>query len=442
MASPGVDVAERILAGALEHAEEAEVFHVASSSTPVRFEANRLKAVDSNQSAVVALRVIKDGRVGFATSSGLGNPGAIIGAALETAPYGARARFGFPGPLAYPGVLVADPAVERVSLETMAELGDRIVREVRARAADVNVEGAVSRSLSAVALVNSKGGRYRYEKTTFGVGFEGTVIRGDDMLFVHEGQSACSPITDVSETVASIIRQLEWARAIAPIESGTMPVIFMPSAVASILLFPLLAGLSGKAVLQGTSPLVGRLGERIADARFTLADDPTMAMVPGSRPADDEGVPSRPLALVQGGTAASFYYDLQTAGQAGTQSTGSGERAGGLLPSPGTGVLLVSPGDVSLEDMVRDVRDGLVVERLLGAGQSNILGGDFNANVLLGYRVKDGRVVGRVKNAMVSGNAYQALSNLIGIGSEARWLGGSLRTPAIACAGVSVAAKG
>ena len=60
--------------------------------------------------------------------------------------------------------------------------------------------------------------------------------------------------------------------------------------------------------------------------------------------------------------------------------------------------------------------EGLVVERLLGAGQSNILGGDFNANVLLGYKVEGGQIRGRVKDCMVSGNVYQALNRLVGIG--------------------------
>ena len=92
--------------------------------------------------------------------------------------------------------------------------------------------------------------------------------------------------------------------------------------------------------------------------------------------------------------------------------------------------------------MVADIDEGLVVERLLGAGQTNLLGGDFNANVLLGYKVEHGKIAGRVKNSMITGNVYQVLSNLAAIGSEARWRGGSLRTPALYCKEVSVARSG
>lgn len=104
-------------------------------------------------------------------------------------------------------------------------------------------------------------------------------------------------------------------------------------------------------------------------------------------------------------------------------------------------MLLIDEGDISFEDMIKDVKEGIIVERLLGAGQGNVLAGDFNANVLLGYRVTDGKIAGRAKDTMVSGNVYQVLNNLVAIGNKARWLGGGFRTPAIYCAGVSVSAK-
>ena len=141
------------------------------------------------------------------------------------------------------------------------------------------------------------------------------------------------------------------------------------------------------------------------------------------------------------GAAANFIYDLQTAGKAGAQSTGSGERSLSSPPSPSAGVLLVGEGDASLEEMIAGMDEGLIVERLLGAGQSNILGGDFNANVLLGFKVEKGKVKGRVKDTMVAGNVYKALNDVIAVGSEGRWLGGSLYAPPIACANIAVAAQ-
>ncbi|TMB66439.1 MAG: TldD/PmbA family protein, partial [Chloroflexi bacterium] len=50
-------------------AQQAEVFAVESEETPVRFEANRLKEINARQTSGVALRVIVDGRIGFASST-------------------------------------------------------------------------------------------------------------------------------------------------------------------------------------------------------------------------------------------------------------------------------------------------------------------------------------------------------------------------------------
>ena len=77
----------------------------------------------------------------------------------------------------------------------------------------------------------------------------------------------------------------------------------------------------------------------------------------------------------------------------------------------------------------------------MGAGQSNILGGDFNANVLLGYRIKGGCVIGRVKNTVISGNVYTSLKNIQAVERDSHWVGGFLKTPAITLGLVSVAAK-
>jgi PmbA protein len=115
---------------------------------------------------------------------------------------------------------------------------------------------------------------------------------------------------------------------------------------------------------------------------------------------------------------------------------------GGGQIRPAISSFIISEGDVSFEDMVKDIKEGLVVEHLIGAEQGNLLGGDFGGNVLLGYKVENGEIVGRVKDTMISGNVYQVLEGLLGIGREARWVDGILRTPPLYCPCISVATKG
>ena len=423
-------------------ADQAEVFAVSAESSSVHFEANRVKSVESRESAGAAVRIIKDGRVSLSSTSNvrdLQEPGPLLHSALETAPFSAVAHFDLPGPGDYPQVPSYDPGVESLGPEQLVQLGQQVVDAVRSGREAVQMEGRVSTGVSIVTLANSAGVQLEYRKSFCSLGFQGTVVRGEDMLFVSESLSSTGPIPNPTPVVDGLVRKLEWARETAQAKTRTMPVVFTPTAVAGLLIAPLAGGLSGRSVLLGTSPLGDKLGKQVVDPRFSLLDDPTIPYVGGSRVSDDEGVPSQRLSLIEDGQVAHFYYDLQTAGQAGVRSTGSGERGLSSLPSPGTSVLVVGCGDASWDALVEEVGDGLVVDQLLGAGQGNTLAGDFSANVLLGYRVEAGRIVGRVKDTMVTGNVYRILNQLVGIGSEGRWLGGGLYTPAIACAGVGVA---
>ena len=440
--SPAIDpFLEALLERAGRVSQAAEVFHVSRRDEPVMFEANRLKLVESRESSGVALRLVKDGRIGFSSTSDFRDPGKLVDKALEMGPYGPEARLEFPGPHDFSPVEVYDEETPSVEVEDMAEMGQAAVDRLARHTPDLTCDGVVAKGVTTVTVLNSSGGAASYTKSVFSVFFHGTVVKGEDMLLVSDGRSWCSPIRDTTEIVESIETQLDLSRTVVEAPVGAVPVVFTPRGFAGALLSPLMAGFSGKAVLQGVSPLVGKQGQRLMDERFSLWDDPQTAYSPGSRMCDDEGMPTRKLSLVDRGTVGSFLYDLQSAAQAGVESTASAHRGVSSLPSPGSSVIVVDGGDISYEEMLRDMGTGLVVERLLGAGQSNILGGDFNANVLLGYRVEGGRVTGRVKNTVISGNVYRVLENIRGIESEARWVGGSVRVPSLYADSVSVSSK-
>jgi PmbA protein len=134
-------------------------------------------------------------------------------------------------------------------------------------------------------------------------------------------------------------------------------------------------------------------------------------------------------------------YDLQSAGLAKAASTGSAGRSLTSQPSISTTSLIIDPGETTFEEMVAGVKEGLIVEDLMGAGQGNVMGGDFSGNVLLGYKIEDGKIVGRVKDTMVAGNVHEALASVAAIGAEARWINGTIHTPPLLFDRLAVSAK-
>lgn len=430
-----------VLEQALKVTKDVEVFHVQSHDTPAIFEANRLKLLKTRETTGIALRIIKNGKIGFAATTNMNNIEGLINAATEVIPFGAKAHLEFPPNHRYPSVDSHDPEVDRISSDEMIHMGQMLIDTIRRANPKVQCDGRITKGMSTITILNSNGAHMSYTKSVFGVSIEGTLVRGSDMLFVGDSQSSCRPIRDTSSVRKSVEYQIDCASSIAPALTGSLPVIFTPQGVAETILGPLLAGFNGRTILQGASPLVSQFGKQIVDERFSMWDDPTIPYRPGSAIADDEGVPSQRKALIDRGFVSSFLYDLQTAGQAGTTTTGNASRSLVSPPSPAPTVLLIDEGNISYYDMVKDIEDGIIVERLLGSGQGNVLSGDFNANVLLGYRIKHGDIIGRIKDTVISGNSYDVLNNISGIGNDARWLGGNVKTPSIMCSNVSVSAK-
>src|SRR5438132_1645904 len=108
-------------------AQQAEVFAVESEETPVRFEANRLKEINARQTSGVALRVIVDGRIGFASSTKPGDVSELVAAAMETAPFGPEAHLEFPRDGEAPTVDVLDAAVESLPVDDMIQAGQSLI---------------------------------------------------------------------------------------------------------------------------------------------------------------------------------------------------------------------------------------------------------------------------------------------------------------------------
>ncbi len=432
---------EDILSRAKKSSEQAEVFFCFMDDTPVIFEANRLKQLQTNKSMMVAIRLVRNGRIGFSTATNLDDVGSLVSRAVEVAQFGAVARFELPDRCSYPPVAMHDPAVESFEIERMADLGRSLIARVREHTPDLLCDASVGKGSGTLLLMNSRGGQAEFKKTFFVLGLEGNLIKDTDMLFVGDGESSCQAITDINTVANSVVRQLELARRQASVPSGRLPVIFTAHGVVSALIAPLAVAFNGRMVLQKVSPLVGKIGQKVFGDAFSLRDDAIADYRPRSRLCDDEGVPSRNMSLIDHGVVGGFLYDLQTAGMSGVQSTGSGDRAGASLPAPSTSNLVVEAGKVSLVDMVRDIKEGLVVEQLMGASQTNVLGGDFSGNVLLGYKIENGEIVGRVKDTVVSGNVYEVLNRIVVVGSESRWVG-SISTPPILCADLAVGSKG
>ena len=434
---------EKLLDLALRESQQAEVFEVRSESRLVHFEANRLKQVETRQSSSVALRLVRGGRIGFSSVSGAFSPEKLVAMAVETSSFGAPARLTFPGARELPAVRIFDERVAALEAGPMIEMGAGVIERVLGRYGDIQCEGLVSRHVGSVRIINSSGLDSSFRQTGLGLSMEGIRVKDTDMLFVGDSVSSSDLFLGADVVAETMLRQLELASRPASIGSGSYPVLFTPLGVGAALLGPLAVAFNGKNVVEKASRLANRQGEQVFDAGLSVWDDATLDGRPSSAPFDDEGTPHRRTRLIENGVVEEFLYDLQTAAEAGAESTGSGQRANARSQvRPGMSAFVLDEGQVTFEEMLAGMDEGLVVEELIGANQGNLLAGDFGGNVLLGFKVEKGKIVGRVKDTMVAGNIMDVLCHVAAVGSDQRWVGGSLRTPSLLCDDVSVSARG
>lgn len=435
---------EKLLQQTCKKVDSAELFKVKSKTVPVNFEVNRLKSIDISESEGKALRVINKGRIGFSSFAGSEGFDLMVEKAAATSEFGSAASFDFPEETKRSKkkkINIHDRKIEDKSIEEMIKIGEDILGRVRDFDRKLRCDVTIVKDCNEIEYFNSRGGNFSYSKTAVAYSMMVQQIENQDMLMVYSSIESGKDNLEVEELTSEVIENLEWGEKIVPVESGKMPVIFTPKA-ALVLILPIISGLNGKMVLKKISPLTSHKNKKLWSDLLTLYSDGTIDFASGSAPFDDEGIEMKRVSLVEKGEIKNFYYDLQTAGIAGVESTGNGLRAGSQSePVPGISNLVMEEGKVSFSEMIKDTKEGIIIDQVLGLGQGNIISGAFSNNVQLGYKIEKGKIVGRVKDVMIAGNAIEELKNIAALGDKAKWVSGKYKLPHIYLKSLSVSTK-
>lgn len=447
MATPATDLLERLRG----RVDQAEVFSAGSDGLEVRFTAGRVKTAAARESSGLAVRAIKDGKLGFAGSRDTSVEGVdrLVMFAEHSLDVGDTTPVRFPAqapaPVDAASLESFDEGTAKLGVAELVAFGQEVMTPLRERFPEVVFDVVVRRAIGHTELVNSVGAEVAHRRTVFSVGVEANRTQDADVLMDYT--SVASPArrdVDPKAVIAPLVQRLAWAERTVELKPGRMPVLFTPPG-SLVLWGPLLEGLSGKTVMMGTSPLRDKLGQRILDPRVFVTDDGLLVRGLGSSPFDDEGVPRRRTPLVDAGALRSFVHDLETAVATGQEPTGNGERGGVTgKPSPGFSSILVQGGEKTWEELLRGIDRGLLVHSVVGMGQGNTLPGTFSNPIDVAYAIEGGKVTGRVKDVSIAGNVYDLLgpAHLGALSVEVETVYGSYRLPWLQVNDVNVVGKG
>jgi PmbA protein len=427
------------------HVDGVETFAVTAESVNVSYRAGKLRSSEVQETSGISIRAIKDGKLGFYSTTDLTEKEKLLEATLTSARFGGEATFEFAKPAQGEPFDGYDKETARLDIQELSEFSRELAAKIESVTSrdEVMVEVDFSRTSYDQHLANSNGVSQKDRRTALSGSVSIQQVRGDDVFMTYDAHSAVSREAAFDELTDKVMEQLNLAQKIVKlsVSDGELPVVLTPAG-SFLLFYPFLMGLSGKNAHLGISPLSNKLGEIIVDPRLTLLDQPIVANRPGSAGVDDEGVPTKPITFIDKGVVTGFFHNLKTAGEAKTESTGHGKR--GLLGQPGASFHnpMIQGGDVPFKEMIKDIKEGLLIDSLLGLGQTNLLAGAFSNPVNVAFKIENGEVVGRVKDVSIAGNTYELLKDRLGdISKEVEWVYGSLRLPYIRLEGVSTVAN-
>lgn len=233
------------------------------------------------------------------------------------------------------------------------------------------------------------------------------------------------------------------------VEPGRYAVIFEPYSVGELLSFVVAPNFNLKTYAEGRSCFSGSMGRRVASGVLDMADDPRVPGGIGTRPVDDEGVRTQRRLLVEGGVMKGVFSNVFDACREGTESSGNATRQGEPMgrssdpvPESAPHNLTIEPGSMSPEEMVKDVRLGLLVGRLWYTYPVNPIRGDFSCTARSGIRIIRNGTVMPAKPVRIIHNLHALLGSISGVGNDQRgvlqWASRPATAPSVMADGVPV----
>jgi TldD protein len=132
---------------------------------------------------------------------------------------------------------------------------------------------------------------------------------------------------------------------------------------------------------------------------------------------DDAGVRTRKTTIIENGVMKSFLHSRSSAHDFECEPTGN-ERAFEYDNEPLIRMrnTYLSPGDFSREELMEDIKFGYLLA-FPGGGQADSTA-EFMFSVPEAYEIVNGSVTKLVKNVTITGNAYEVLSSVDGVGKD------------------------
>jgi PmbA protein len=409
------------------HHYEIYLSHVDSTSIEVKDQ--QIECFTTAQSNGLALRILKDNRMGFSYTTQFTKDSfeQVIARALTSARYASPEECNdFPsqtGPL--PDLNLFDDDGYALPKEAKIEKLKMIEREALSYDKRITKirKASYYEQMVKKHLINSYGLNLTHQDTLFSASIVVVAEEkedsqtGWDFAFSRHYQHL---ETDSIGRAAS----LEALGLLGAQSSSSLrgPVVLHRS-VSYQFLALLAQSFLAESVHKKKSLLRGQLHQKIFSDIITIIDDGLYPLGMATAPFDGEGVVRQCTPLVEQGVLIQFLYDTYCAKKDSTHSTGNASRGSTMgTPTVGYSNLFIQKGNVNPADMIASVEKGFLVNEVMGMHTANPITGDFSLGVT-GFLIKNGKKTTPVKGLALAGNIITLFKNVLQVGNDLRFYG-------------------
>jgi len=404
--------------GARAHGvSDVEVILAGEDHALTRFANNAIHQNVAERNVYLSVRPVIDGRTARASTNRLDHQGIreVVDASI------AITRLTEPDPELLPLAAVGEAGpVRRFYQVTANATPQERARAVAEAIAAVEEKGQTAAGIystggSMFSLMNTAGVSAWHHETM--ARFSITAMAADSSGWAKA--SACHHAElDSLQLARSAAEKAERSRVPQVAPPGRYTVVLEPAAVLD-LVGQMFGDFSATAVRDGRSFLNDRIGRKIFGENITIHDDVCDPLQSGA-PFDGEGVPRRPLTLVDQGVVREIAYSRQAAAHTGVPPTGHG------FPLPNEigeapANIVIAGGDSSVEEMVRSTERGILVTRFWYIREVDPYQKIFTGMTRDGtFLIEGGEVTSGVRNFRFNQSLIELLSNVEALSAPVR----------------------
>jgi len=426
--------------------EQWEIIAMQSYGHQLDIEAGKISLAAGGGEGGYGIRVIEDGKFGYAHLVDLKSADNAIKQALSIARISPSIK-GFSLPSSQETEEVKglfDKRILSVGPEELLQQADSILSEVSSldkRA--VVTGGGLGVSATAGVLTSSEGIDHHGITTSHGLGVQVSIEENDQLTSSWQGESSKKLIDKVPNCIASSVDWAQKTRDPIKVDSGAedLPVLMTSEGLGSLFSIVVSSAIRGERLTRMESFWSGKQGEQVLASDLTLIDNARMEGGSSSSSRDGEGVPTQRQVIVDSGKLVGSLWSTRDSAKLVAEgkideasTTGSASRGGHQSPPVTTCSnleLISSSKSSSIDELLERMDSGYIVNSVMGAHTANPTSGDFSVTTSSILRVEEGEVIGAIKQAGLSGNMAKALTKDVFLGDDVRVSGGSMHIPDI-----------